>query len=67
MLMLSMVVVSLNNLSFSSVTDMARMSAKILFNGDTSGWNVSSVTNISLMFDDCPISEEHKPTFTNGR
>ena len=58
MLMLSMVVASLNNLSFSNVTDMARMFAKTPFKGDASGWNVSKVKYDIFMFQDCPFPEK---------
>ena len=33
------------------------------FNQDISKWNVSKVTDIKYIFDNCPISEEYKPQF----
>ena len=33
------------------------------FNQDLSGWDVSKVTDMVGMFDDCPIKEEYKPKF----
>jgi hypothetical protein len=31
------------------------------FNGDISGWNISSVTELDNIFN-CPILDEHKPS-----
>jgi surface protein len=55
----------------SKVTEMSWMfiGAKA-FNQDISGWDVSNVTDIYVttmndyMFEDCPITDEHKPKFT---
>ena len=33
------------------------------FNQDISNWNVSKVTNMSYMFDNCLIKEEYKLKF----
>jgi len=33
------------------------------FDGDISKWDVSSVTDLDFIFEDCPIPEEHKPKF----
>ena len=31
------------------------------FDGDISGWDVSNVTDMEFMFDDCSINNEYKP------
>ena len=33
------------------------------FNGDISKWDVSSVENMTDVFEKCPIKEEYKPEF----
>ena len=33
------------------------------FNRDISKWNVSSVENMTNVFEKCPIKEEYKPEF----
>jgi surface protein len=42
---------------------MVGMFADSKFNGDISNWDVSSVTDLDFIFEDCPIPKEHKPKF----
>lgn len=35
----------------------------VSFNQDLSGWNVSKVSYINHIFDNCPIKDEYKPKF----
>ena len=48
----------LNRLDVSGVTDM-----EFLFEGSQFTGDISNVTDISKMFNDCPIPEENKPEF----
>ena len=49
----------------SNVISMYEIFQDSSFNGDISAWNVSNVTNMEDMFDNCPIPEEHKPGYIN--
>ena len=53
---------SFNRWDVSAVTEMYDMFFQATaFNWDISGWNVSVVISMSLMFHNCPISSENKP------
>ena len=57
----------LGDIDTSAITDMSELfyrSWRKDFSGIES-WNVSSVTKMSGIFDDCKINDENKPKFTN--
>ena len=63
----------LNWIDTSKITDMSNLFSNAFgssdgyglgrFNSDISQWDVSSVENMTDVFDKCPIKEEYKPQF----
>ena len=52
---------NLNFIDTELITKMSSMFERSKFNGDISSWNVENVTNMSFMFDGCPL--ENRPEF----
>ena len=59
---------NLNFIDTELITYMRSMFDNSKFNGDISNWNVGNVTNMSFMFDGCPLENrpEFQPKFKKG-
>ena len=51
---------NLNFIDTSCIEDMSYLFSKSKFNGDISKWDISSVLNISGMFEGCPLENNHE-------
>ena len=52
----------ISNWDTSNVKDMFRMFYGSAFNHDISKWNIRQDCNTEMMFNDCPIKDEFKPS-----